>query len=206
MGSHMAGVLPPWRGTGLGLQLKLAQRQAILAQGATEWVTWTYDPLLRTNGLFNILRLGAVCNTYHVNLYGAMIDGLNAGWDSDRCQVDWWLASPRVVERALAPDRPAPRALPQGTAVLQPPTAANSHGGLASGALPLDGRAVAVPLPADIMALRAVDPELSNAWRYYMRGVLESAFAAGYLLADCVHVPEDGWCYLLAPGDEVKDL
>ena len=98
MCSHMAGVLPAWQGTGLGLRLKLAQRAAILEQGASDWVTWTYDPLLRTNGAFNLHRLGAICNTYHVNLYGELPDELNAGIPSDRCQVDWWLTSGRVEE------------------------------------------------------------------------------------------------------------
>ena len=99
MCSHMAGVLPAWQGTGVGLQLKLAQREAILAQGFTDWVTWTYDPLLRTNAVFNIRRLGAVCSTYKSNWYGVMLDGLNAGTPSDRCQVDWWLNSQRVTGR-----------------------------------------------------------------------------------------------------------
>ena len=40
------------------LQLKLAQRQAILDQGLTDWVTWTYDPLYRRNAVFNIHRSG----------------------------------------------------------------------------------------------------------------------------------------------------
>ena len=104
MCSHMAGVLPAWQGTGLGLRLKLAQRAAILEQGVSDWVTWTYDPLLRTNGAFNLHRLGAVCNTYHVNLYGELPDELNAGIQSDRCQVDWWLTSGRVEE--CSQDRP----------------------------------------------------------------------------------------------------
>ena len=68
MCSHMAGVHPAWQGKGIGLLLKLAQRQAILEQGLTDWVTWTYDPLLRTNAVFNIRRLGAVCNTYRREL------------------------------------------------------------------------------------------------------------------------------------------
>ncbi|MCB0058542.1 MAG: hypothetical protein KDE45_16005, partial [Caldilineaceae bacterium] len=99
MCSHMAGVLPAWQGHGLGAQLKLAQRDAILAQGMTNWVSWTYDPLFRTNAVLNIRRLGALCNTYKRDWYGVMKDGLNAGVPSDRCQVDWWLDSARVEGR-----------------------------------------------------------------------------------------------------------
>jgi hypothetical protein len=31
----------------------------------------------------------------------------------------------------------------------------------------------------------------------YMRAVLEAAFAAGYLMVDCVKLPEQGWHYIL---------
>jgi predicted GNAT superfamily acetyltransferase len=94
--SHIAGVLPEWQGRGIGRQLKLAQRQAVLEQGITAHVTWTYDPLYRTNGAFNLHRLGAVSTTYIRNIYGEMTDALNAGVPTDRCQVDWYLGSPRV--------------------------------------------------------------------------------------------------------------
>ncbi len=94
--SHIAGVLPAWRGRGIGMELKLAQRDFLLAQGLTTHVTWTYDPLQRINGAFNIHRLGATCATYKVNVYGTMTDELNKGMPSDRFQVDWHVDSPRV--------------------------------------------------------------------------------------------------------------
>jgi predicted GNAT superfamily acetyltransferase len=201
MCSHMAGVLPAWRGAGLGLRLKLAQRAAILAQGATDWVTWTYDPLIRTNGAFNLHRLGALCNTYHVNVYGEVEEGINAGTPSDRCQVDWWLSSPRVAQlahehlpdaaRRTAHHLPADtqiltaRVLPSG--FLAPPTTAPI----------LDGRPLALPLPDDIYAIRAADQPLGRAWRQWQRATLQHAFAAGYLLVDCLHHDDHQWRYLL---------
>ncbi|MCB0162377.1 MAG: hypothetical protein KDD83_29770, partial [Caldilineaceae bacterium] len=106
--SHMAGVLPQWQGQGVGRQLKLKQRELVLAQGLTDWVTWTYDPLYRSNGIFNLHRLGAVCNTYARNVYGELDDDLNRGTPSDRCQVDWWLRSERV-------ERVAQNQLPNGS-------------------------------------------------------------------------------------------
>ena len=92
--SHMAGVLPTWQGKGVGRLLKLKQREMILAQGLTEWVTWTYDPLQRVNAVFNMHRLGATCNSYYRNVYGTMHDTLNAGSPSDRFQVDLALVQP----------------------------------------------------------------------------------------------------------------
>lgn len=197
--SHMAGVLPEWQGRGLGAQLKWAQRQAILAQGQTRWVTWTYDPLLRTNALLNIRRLGAVRNTYQRNWYGLMQDGLNAGMPSDRCQVDWWLDSQRVQERADE----APRlrsAAPSVPASLYVVPGQTSLAGLPApdeGELPLDGRALALPIPDAIAELRRRDASLGMAWRLALRHQLEHAFAAGYVMVDCLQLADGQWHYLL---------
>lgn len=199
MCSHMAGVLPAWQGRGLGVQLKLAQRDAILAQGMTDWVTWTYDPLFRVNAVLNIHRLGALCNTYKRDWYGVMKDGLNAGVPSDRCQVDWWLASAHVEERvARGEGRRAPIAtLPDDMQVL-PTIASGSDFRAPVDVEPgLDGRPIAVPIPDDIAAIRRTDAELGMAWRFYMRRVLEDAFAADYVMTDCVHIGGAGWHYLL---------
>ena len=201
MCSHMAGVLPAWQGTGLGLRLKLAQRAAILEQGASDWVTWTYDPLLRTNGAFNLHRLGAICNTYHVNLYGELPDELNAGIPSDRCQVDWWLTSGRVEEcsqeRPVGATRRAQATAPGDAEVL---SGAWTHRGFLTppSLLPkLNGAPLAIPVPEDIYTIRAADYDLGSAWRLWMRDALQSAFAAGYLLADCVRHADGQWRYLL---------
>jgi predicted GNAT superfamily acetyltransferase len=196
MCSHMAGVLPAWRGTGLGLQLKLAQREAILQQGMTEWVTWTYDPLIRTNGAFNIHRLGAVCNSYHVNLYGEMPSGINAGVPSDRCQVDWWLRSERVAQRAAGEGWRRTH-IPQGAQVLH---AERNGAGLLTppeGLPATDGSPLALSLPEDIYVIRSADRALGLAWRLWMREALQEAFAAGYLLDDCLRGEDGVWRYLL---------
>jgi predicted GNAT superfamily acetyltransferase len=199
MCSHMAGVLPAWQGRGLGVRLKLAQRDAILAQGVTDWVTWTYDPLFRVNAVLNIHRLGAVCNTYKRNWYGVMKDGLNAGAPSDRCQVDWWLASVRVKERIVRSEgrRELVSELPDDLQVL--PTVASGETFRAPVDVEpiLDGRPIAVPIPDDIVAIRRADAGLGMAWRLSMRHALEQAFAAGYVMTDCLHVANVGWHYLL---------
>jgi len=198
MCSHMAGVLPGWQGRGLGVQLKLAQRDAILTQGATTWVTWTYDPLFRTNAVLNIRWLGALCNTYKQDWYGVMKDGLNAGAPSDRCQVDWWLASARVKERVAQ----GPGARGEEDALLRDlfvaPTVASGTALRAPVAcdLPLDGRPLALPIPDDIAAIRRADAGLGLAWRLAMRQQLSAAFAAGHVIIDCVNLSGE-WCYLL---------
>ena len=53
--SHVTGVLPGVRRTGLGRAMKLHQ-QAWAADHGLAWVTWTFDPLVRRNAWFNIAR------------------------------------------------------------------------------------------------------------------------------------------------------
>ncbi len=204
MCSHMAGVLPAWQGRGIGVQLKLAQRDAILAQGMTDWVTWTYDPLFRTNAVLNIRRLGALCNTYQRDWYGVMRDGLNAGAPSDRCQVDWWLASERVEGRVASCEgrRELDGALPAGLQVLPTKASGANFRAPVDVDLPLDGRPIAAPIPDDIAAIRRTDAGLGLAWRLAMRHHLEQAFAAGYVMTDCLHLAGAGWHYLLTPRME----
>lgn len=200
--SHMAGVLPEWQGRGIGLRLKLAQREWVLQQGITDWVTWTYDPLYRPNGVLNLHYLGATCNTYYPNHYGVMTDALNAGAPSDRCQVDWDLNSLRVqqalVRKPGPSGHPGVRNVPDKSLQVLPtiPSASGFQAPVTVD-LPLAGSPLAVPLPTDIAAIRRQDRELGLAWRFYIREVFEKAFAAGYNLVDCVHLPEHGWHYIL---------
>lgn len=216
--SHMAGVLPGWQRQHVGLRLKLAQREWVLAQGLTDWITWTYDPLYRPNAVFNIHRLGATCSTYVRDLYGEMADVLNAGGPSDRFKVDWWAESPRVMDavtRAATvlaephPARPAPAHMTAqerfpGLHVLQSRPAGEFRAP-PEDALPLDGAPLALPLPDDIAALRRADRALSLAWRHTLRAQMEAAFAAGYEVVDCLHLGREDWCYVLTREQRARN-
>lgn len=199
MCSHIVGVLPEWQRRGVGLQLKLAQRQQTLEQGVTDRMTWTYDPLLRRNAAFNLRRLGAVSNTYKRNIYGKMNDALNAGLPTDRCQVDWFLRSERVECAAAGEPEIVDwkRVTLQRLATRSGPVGFRMPG---TDRLQPDQRPLAVPLPADLNALRDHDPTLALEWRYFLREVLESAFAAGYLMVDCCEIANHGWHYVLMPS------
>lgn len=192
--SHMAGVLPAWQGRGVGLLLKQKQRELVLAQGLTDWITWTYDPLQRVNGVLNIHRLGATCQRYYRNVYGIMQDQLNAGAPSDRFQVDWDLNSERV-KTAIATPQPV-QAEFSGQIL---PTTTTQAGLLmpVDQPLQLDGGPVAVPIPADINHIRRQDTAAGLAWRLYTRAVFEQAFAAGYLATDCLQLSNGQWYYVL---------
>ncbi len=188
--SHIAGVLPGWRGRGIGVDLKLAQRDFLLAQGLTTHVTWTYDPLQRINGAFNIHRLGATCTTYKVNAYGIMSDELNKGMPSDRFQVDWHVDSPRVRHAITHGHIPLDWEASDLHRLPADPTHAPT--------LPADGSPLAVPLPASVSALQRDDQDGLMAWRLYLRKTMQQAFAADYAVVDCVDLGDaQGWHYIL---------
>jgi predicted GNAT superfamily acetyltransferase len=187
--SHLLGVHPAWWGRGIGYRLKLAQREAALAQGLT-LATWTFDPLERRNASLNFAKLGVLCRTYLVNLYGEMRDGLNVDLPSDRFQVDWWLRSPRV-ERRLAGERPSfdVADLLEGGVPLVNPATPRQDGLLHPGEprATLEGERLLVEVPADFQALKRADLPLACAWRETTPAIFQAAFADGYTATEYLY-------------------
>jgi predicted GNAT superfamily acetyltransferase len=96
--SHVTGLIPAARGSGLGRAIKLHQRAWAVANEVPH-IVWTFDPLVRRNAWFNIAVLGAEVTEYLPSFYGSMTDAINAGDDSDRLLVTWNVTRP-------VPDRP----------------------------------------------------------------------------------------------------
>lgn len=188
--SHLLGVLPAYRGAGIGWQLKMAQRERIRAQGLVR-MTWTYDPLEATNARLNIAKLGAMSDTYLPDFYGAMPEALNAGLPSDRLLVSWRL------------DRPLPDAatMPTGTN----PSALLLHRGADSMphrpmTIAGDAARYGVEIPTNFQTIKTDHPACARAWRFAVRDVLIAAFARGYAITGFVapRPPKTGRaCYLL---------
>src|SRR5205085_4829438 len=95
--SHMLGVTAEARNTGLGLQLKLAQRERALAMGV-DLIEWSFDPLQALNAHFNFSKLGVVVEEYEENVYGDSSSPLHQGSPTDRFIAEWRLrAAPQPV-------------------------------------------------------------------------------------------------------------
>jgi chorismate synthase len=181
--SHQTGVLPRYQSSGLGYQLKLAQREAALAR-QLELVTWTFDPLQGRNAYLNLGKLGAVCNTYLRHLYGDMPDALNRGLPSDRFRVDWWIASGHVTRR-LARQTPAQTPANSIYPLINPvPTLPNGFLAAPSSFEPPASPRCWLQVPADFPSLKAAAPELALQWRLHTRQVFEAYFGAGYTAVD----------------------
>jgi predicted GNAT superfamily acetyltransferase len=93
--SHMLGVLPEYRNSGLGRRLKLKQREWALSR-EVDLIEWTFDPLQLKNAFFNIERLGVIVRRYVNNQYGVTSSQFHAGLPTDRLVPEWWLRSARV--------------------------------------------------------------------------------------------------------------
>ena len=89
--SHATGVLPEFVGKGIGELIKRHQWHWAKENGF-DTITWTFDPLVRRNAHFNLVKLGARVLGYYQNFYGELDDGINAGEQSDRVLVRWDVA------------------------------------------------------------------------------------------------------------------
>lgn len=178
--SHMAGVLPEYQSSQIGLLLKRYQRDWALSRGY-ERVVWTFDPLRGLNAHFNLRKLGASFNRYIPNCYGLM-GGINAGAPSDRVYAVWELRSERVFSRIYAPPPVTNvEGLPQANVVEQ-----QEPLGLR---LDLSERQILVQIPEDWGQILSTDPGLALRWRAHSRELFERYFAQGYRAIDFVRGP-----------------
>jgi predicted GNAT superfamily acetyltransferase len=209
--SHMAGVLPEHRDSGIGFALKRAQWQMVRHQ-SLDHVTWTYDPLLSRNAYLNIARLGAVCSTYRRSEYGEMRDEVNAGLPSDRFQVDWWINTRRVERRLSKHARPALKLGHLARVGVRPfYTLETGPGNLVrppEHVPALEAQLIAAEVPSDFLALKAADFPLARDWRFFSREFFETAFAKGYIVTDFIFDPGENTprsFYILVDGESTLD-
>jgi predicted GNAT superfamily acetyltransferase len=193
MYSVMAGVLAEYRNTDIGYRLKLAQREFAMRIGV-RLITWTYDPLESRNGRFNIGKIGAICHKYIRNFHGEMT-GINAGLETDRFEVEWWVTSNRVKGRvdkkrkALSLD-----SLLSGGALLTNESTYNSDD------LPVPppnyishpSNLILVEIPADFQNIKKKDFQLALRWREHTRTLFENLMDSGFMVTDFVrHIDEE---------------
>ena len=96
--SQMLAVEPRLQNAGVGVRLKLAQRDHALKTGVP-LIRWTFDPLQSRNAYLNIVKLGGVVRRYCANYYGANSSSIfHRGLDTDRLFIEWWVRSPRVAD------------------------------------------------------------------------------------------------------------
>jgi predicted GNAT superfamily acetyltransferase len=188
--SHITAVSPLMQGRSVGFALKQHQRAWALDQGLDE-VKWTFDPLVRRNGYFNITKLGAEIVDYHTNFYGSMSDSINRDDETDRCLVSWRVDSRRAIRAAEG--RPVDIDVNPNSAHT---ILAESHQGdplAAQGSAPT----LLAFIPNDIVQIRREDPTRAAAWRQALRHAFLWALEDGYSVTG---MTKDGF-YILTKGE-----
>jgi predicted GNAT superfamily acetyltransferase len=199
--SHITGVDPDLQGRGAGLALKMHQAAWALAHGI-HTITWTFDPMVRRNAWFNLVKLRARGESYHPDFYGPMTDGVNGGELTDRCFVVWRLPPPD--EEPAAPDRwPAGRAeAPDGEVILHEAPGGRPEVGTPVGRGPERWPPrLLCQVPSDALSLRAGSPDLARDWRLALRATMGRVMAAGY---HATSMTPDGY-YVLERGDDEQE-
>jgi predicted GNAT superfamily acetyltransferase len=174
--SHMAGVLDMFRGSGVGYQLKVLQRERALAMGLG-LVEWTYDPLQALNAHLNFARLGVVVEEYEVNVYGESSSPLHKGNPTDRFVAEWFVGDARVEERLRG-------AAPLAPVLTVEPVGRTRPAGewLAPAAIDLavDAKRISVEIPIGFSQMLSAAPDLALEWRMTTRELFTTYFARGY--------------------------
>jgi len=98
--SHMTAVLGDYRDQGIGYLLKIDQWHWAKKNNYKE-ITWTFDPLVARNAKLNLVKLGVDISAYYPNFYGDMLDGLNAGDESDRVMASWAVVGDQPIIKSL---------------------------------------------------------------------------------------------------------
>lgn len=195
--SHMLAVHPSARGRGLGIELKLFQREAVRASGVHA-IFWTYDPMVARNAHLNLNRLGAQVLRYVPNMYGSDTGSpLHAGGDTDRFIVRWDLERPATLRAIGAGAERSARRLagpnPDPARVVARPA---RNGGAGAG-LP-DGREVFVEIPADVESMRPDDSLVQ--WRETVRDAVLTYLGRGYEVQSMVASLEGDRCFYVLRG------
>ena len=200
--SHMLGVVESARSSGLGTELKLAQRKATIDMGL-DLIEWTYDPLQAMNAHLNFAKLGVVVEEYEENIYGMSSSPLHAGTPTDRFVAEWHVREPHVGRRI------APNALViRDGSVASAPVVNPSREGVrwiepADAQLGLDARRVLVEIPVGFTEMMADAPDVALRWRLATRAIFLAYFGRGYRAVDFFLAREARrGQYLLARGND----
>ncbi|KAA0960010.1 GNAT family N-acetyltransferase [Microbacterium sp. ANT_H45B] len=171
--SHLAGVRLDAIGQGWGHAIKSHQREWCLGRGVTR-VTWTFDPLVARNAYFNLHKLGCRIDSYLLDFYGELGDGVNGGQRSDRALVVWDLERPVGPRSSVAADAEMPPAIlweDDGQPVLDLDRARGLQ-------------FCRIDIPSDIEKMRRVAPELAVRWRVALGHALGGLLAEGWDVSD----------------------
>jgi len=197
--SHMLGVTRDARDAGLGLRLKLAQRDRALRMGI-DLVEWTFDPMQALNAHLNFTKLGVVVEEYEENIYGESSSPLHAGSPTDRFVAEWHLRAPHVERRIASGGFGLVRDASVASApVVNPSRPAAPWLAPGPADLSLTSPRLFVEIPVGYADMQLQNPALALEWRMASRAIFQHYLTHGYRVVDFFLSREAGrGQYLLA--------
>ena len=175
--SDMLAVRSAYRSSGLGYQLKLAQRDFALARQVPK-ITWTFDPLQSANAHLNFGKLGVIADRYKINYYGETSSLLHRT-GTDRLWVTWLLESERVKQRIE--DNEVPSLPEEDLPVL---LRCDQDGEPVMSAIDETAPLTTIEIPRDINLILEADAGRAMRWREATRAAFTSAMATNYFVSD----------------------
>jgi predicted GNAT superfamily acetyltransferase len=173
MYSHITGVARELQSKGIGLVLKMKQKELSVKSGY-KLLAWTFDPIISRNAYFNFGKLGVVSRTYFVNYYGPMNDAINFGWETDR-----FLAEQFVDKRVTSRIRKSGNSKNVVHPAIKTKQVDNYLKCL-DWSIDLGAPSVLVDIPRDVLAIKISHPEEALRWRMATREVFQAYFSEGF--------------------------
>jgi predicted GNAT superfamily acetyltransferase len=167
--SHMLGVLDEFRNDGLGLKLKMLQRDRTLAMGL-DLIEWTFDPMQTLNAYLNFTKLGVIVDEYEINVYGKSMSPLHGGNPTDRFVAQWRIRETAWPHSSVIGAQTAANRIDRSS---QWPRCVDVR-------LDADSPTVLVDIPAGFTEMLAKAPEVALEWRLDTRRLFTTYFARGY--------------------------
>jgi predicted GNAT superfamily acetyltransferase len=195
--SYKLGVTPKYRNDGVGLQLKLRQRERALDMGI-DFIEWTFDPMLAANAYLNLAKLGAFAGEYAADVYGeSLAPVMHRGLPTDRLIATWNIRDTEVAKRIS--ETLSGRGNVNGVThseiegAVTVNRAAKRDGWLECSEIFLQVEAprLKVEIPISFSDMISCVPAVALEWRLSVRRIFSVYFARGYRAIEFLLFPSD---------------
>lgn len=183
--SHMLGIHPDFQKQGIGLRLKMKQKEEALKLGYT-MLSWTYDPLESVNAYLNLSKLGAISHIYVENCYGEMSDSLNEGLPTDRLNVHWHIAKPQAESASTWNTDDFPVIVDWTSSEAEFPVLIEQT----KWDLLKTENTILLPIPNNFQQIKKEDLRLAIDWRFRTRHIFQKAFQQGFVAVHLIRKEE----------------
>ena len=181
--SHHNAVRKEFQNQGIGLQLKLKQKEWAQKQGYS-LINWTFDPLQSKNCYLNLHKLGVICNTYKRNYWGEMKDVLNKGIDTDRFYCNWYINSEEVNKRIKGRIQDYSSIIGNSEKKAIETLGEDNNLVVKDIELELTSDVITIEIPSNFNELIQSNKQVLIQWRNKTRTVFENYFNKGYKAVD----------------------